>query len=128
MSTSPAAPYSQRRVKSVTITETKCECRVFLFRPKHGESLDTTQPKKGLIYLTEMQDEALSLRFGIIDLPFRDDNLLQTFGKFECHVELEDGRRVSGAIGSATGTGDCMEICVLGWSKPVAIEETQRGQ
>jgi hypothetical protein len=54
-------------------------------------------------------------------------NLLRTFGEFECHVVLENGRRASGVIGRAAGMGDYMVICVLGWSKLVAIEETRRG-
>lgn len=128
MAMSPAMPCSQRRVKSVTITETKCDCRMFLFRPKLGERSDTTQPKKGLIRLTEMPDEVLSLWFGIIDLPLRDDHHLRTFREFACHVELEDGRRASDAVGRAIGIGDHMEICALGWSRLVAMEERRRGQ
>ena len=122
MSSAPRTPASQETVTLITRTETKCDCSVFLFRPTHGESLNTTQPTEGFIDLNEMHNGVHSLWFGIIELLFWDDTLLRAFDEFECHVVLEDGRRASGAIGQATGTGDYMVIFVLGWSKLVAID------
>jgi hypothetical protein len=113
---------------SVTTTEKKCDCLLALFRTHRGESVHTAKKLKCLIHLVEAQLDIHPFWFGIIELPFRDDNLLHNFIDFDCHVFLEDGRQASGVICRVFAKEDYMAMCVSGRTKLMSPEEYRKGK
>jgi hypothetical protein len=94
----------------------KLDCTLYLYRPSQGESLESTEPIVGVIQLVEVLLSIHPFWFGIIELPFRDDDLFRTFTDYSCDLVLEDGRQGAAVVVRAFAKEDYMAICVSGRS------------
>lgn len=92
----------------------KFDCTLCLYRPSQGESLGSAEPVPGVIQLVDVLLGVHPFWFGIIELPFRNDDLLQTFLDYCCDVVLEDGRQGAAMIVRVFAKEDYMAICVSG--------------
>jgi hypothetical protein len=107
---------------SVTFTENKLECRVYLYRPDQGQSLQTTKPMQGLIHVVDAFLGDHPFWFGIIELPIHDDNLLRTFIHYRCDLVLADKRQGMATIVRVFAKDkDYMAVCVSGASKLTVV-------
>lgn len=106
---------------SVTFSEKKCDCRVYLYRPDQGQSLQSVQPVQGLLHIIDAMLGKHPFWFGIIELPFHDENLLKTFIHYRCDVVLDDRRQGAAAIVRVFAKDDYMGLCVSGVSKLVLV-------
>ena len=94
----------------------KFDCTLYLYRPSRGESLENAEPIVGVIQLVEVLLGIHPFWFGIIELPFRDDDLLSNFLDYCCDLVLEDKRQGAAVIVRVFAKDDYMAICVSGRS------------
>ena len=92
----------------------KFDCTLYLYRPSQGERLQSTEPVVGVIQLVDVLLGVHPFWFGIIELPFRNDDLLRTFLEYCCDLVLEDGRHGAAMIVRVFAKEDYMAICVSG--------------
>lgn len=104
---------------AVTFTETKIDCRVYLYRPERGESPLSVKPIDGLVHFVDAVLDTHPFWFGVVELPMPDRSLLETFIAYRCDLVLGDKRQGTAAIVKVFAKDDYVGLCISGVSKLV---------